>query len=290
MGNEQSNKNLYLLGRIPTNPIALEEIRYLVFGIGSIRGLAFVAAYKKMLQLCRQKNVDLYGQLKGAAGTSVGAIMSLGVCLNIAPNDMYQFFDPLLMAKLNKNYVFEIKCNRMSMISPEPIRQCIKLALANHGFSEKVTFVEFFNKTGKDLRIGAHNMQTDKAEMFSAGSSPNNEIVDAVMASCSMPFIFPAERTGKDCNCYVDGGVSDNFFPLREFPIQCTLGFHLYSQHRNKKLSDVLFLSLSDVEKNRVITIDASKLDALDFQPIPKLKRYIAEQGKLAIKTYFKDL
>jgi len=250
--------------------------------------LAFVTAYKELLSVCRDHGVDdLYAQLEGVAGTSVGAIMSLAVCLAISPSDMLRFFDTALLKQVQDNYISQVKCGRPSYLSSKPIWLKLRNALREHGLSENTTFYDFFRYTGKDLRIGAHNIKSEKGEIFSVYTSPDICVIDAVMASSSMPFVFPAVKTGRTCQCYMDGGTSELFFPMHEFPHQYTLGIYLYDKYRKSNKHKKFFRLLAPKLQDHIISIDVTKLGALQFNLTSKLKDFIANQAISAVRLYF---
>lgn len=289
MGNDNQKKTLYLIERPGNPPIQLSNIKYLIFSVGSIRGLALVAALDQLLLYCKLANIDLYKQVRGLAGSSVGSLVALAICINIKPVEMLDFFDADLFSNL-ANFHVQFLCKQRSVIDTTPFRNKISSTLRQKGFEENITFEELFAKTNKHLHIAAFNLKTKKGEMFGYKKTPKSRVLDAIMASCAMPRIFPpviVDNSDGRGQCYIDGFI-DNELPLREFDdIYSTLAFYLYDAYRKETIGNKLFRSLTAEEKNHVISIDVSKIGSVQFQLTPELMKWIEQQGKRAVSIYF---
>jgi predicted acylesterase/phospholipase RssA len=93
------------------------------------------------------------------------------------------------------------------------------------GIPFEITFAEMAARYGKDLRIAATDLATHRLQVFSAASTPNALVFDAVAASMSIPILFrpqgvrghAAETTATTTSStapprrFVDGGVVDPF-------------------------------------------------------------------------------
>lgn len=115
------------------------------------------------------------------------------------------------------------------------------------GGNERATFADFRRYGFRDLYVTASNASQRRSEMFSAATTPDVAVADAVRMSMSIPLYFRALRFDGsqfgEGDYYVDGGLYDNF-PIRYFDDQrfskknrwyksrinwATLGCYLYT-------------------------------------------------------------
>jgi NTE family protein len=96
--------------------------------------------------------------------------------------------------------------------------------------AKQITFYDLFNLTGVDLVIVGTNVSAHSGRYFSVGHTPDFPVVDAVVLSMSMPFVFKPvlvnthvdsdhvedDYTKSYNGLYVDGGMAQNF-PLHAF-------------------------------------------------------------------------
>jgi NTE family protein len=84
----------------------------------------------------------------------------------------------------------------------------------------QASFTDFQARGFRDLYITAVNLNRHKAEIFSADTTPDVAVADAVLMSSAVPFFFEAIRfDGKSTgngDYYVDGGALSNY-PLTIF-------------------------------------------------------------------------
>lgn len=74
------------------------------------------------------------------------------------------------------------------------------------------TFTDLVQRTGKSLYINATNVNKGCNVIFSADTSPDLPILDAMRASISIPFFFTPWRHPATGEFYCDGGVTE-FYP-----------------------------------------------------------------------------
>ena len=275
MGNTLARKQFYLVDHQPRDPIAFHDIEYLVFSVGSVRGLALLSAYITLLGIAGPLKI------RGVAGVSAGAIMCLLVALGLNENEMRAIptkkrFDQLSRLKPQKI------CNRWSLFDSEPIRDALVEAMTKKHVPPQTTFAQMH----MDIHIFAIDHASDQLVAFSKKTTPNYCVLDAVIASCSMPFVFPA--VPDHARCLIDGAAKESF-PLRTFPSNHTLGFYLYDKYRPDRDHE-FFTSLSEAEKDRIISIDVSRMSALDFHPTNHMLHWIWKQGQEAVFRYFSTL
>ena len=182
-------------------------MEYLVFSGGGINGISFVGT----VHFLRKQ-----GQWKGFAGTSVGALMALMCVLELPMNSMIVIFDDIIKSWGSA----DIQLRSMALVDHSNLRKTVTQPLLLAYNITDITFAELNARTKKSLKICAHNLNHMSTHLFSEEHTPNLSVVAAVVASMSVPFIFPPmEICGE---LFIDGGISANV-PAFAFPPQKTL-------------------------------------------------------------------
>lgn len=81
--------------------------------------------------------------------------------------------------------------------------------LVERKLKKSPTFAELYHHTKKEFYVSAVNKKKNILVRFSHHTFPDVKVLDAIKASCAIPFIF--ERVNILGEPYVDGGVLDNF-------------------------------------------------------------------------------
>ena len=226
----------------------------LVFQGGGVKGLSYAGAYSQMPDSCR---VNVVG------GASAGAIAAALIACGMSKADLESrmrgldletLLDPTALDKMKelKAIAQEIAAlagrasgGNLGMLSVagfwrrnnRSIKRHMNSLLADYGFfvadGLKAWLIQQIGENTKfrditavkDLRIVASDIGRRELRPFSKTYSADKSIVEAVVASASIPFFFhPANVNG----LMVDGGMLSNF-PLRMFETDPypTVGFRL---------------------------------------------------------------
>ncbi|MDD2290004.1 MAG: patatin-like phospholipase family protein [Bacteroidales bacterium] len=152
----------------------------IAFGGGGTRGYYHAGVLKRLLELGYKPQI--------VSGTSVGAIVAAMYAQGLSVESMIDAFNMLtlkdfLAPRIPKEYLTDSK----------PVRLIL----------EKTLQAKTFEALEIPLKIVATCLESGKEVVFESGS-----LIDAVIASCSVPVVFPPVRIqGKH---YVDGGVIRN--------------------------------------------------------------------------------
>lgn len=250
----------------PEKPI--HEIEYLVFSVGSIRGLAFIDAYDELLR----HRPETRQNLRGLAGSSAGALMCLAIALRLSREEMLRFFREKQWFLITPWRV-QMSCGALSLIDTTLLRAAMHEMFVSKNLDPKVTFSQFMKRIPLDLRIMTYNRSAQQGQVFSATTTPQAPVLDAVLASCSMPILMPPVWI--QGACYVDGYLADSL-PLLDFPRDKTLGFFLQDLR-----------STPPRPGYHVICICVARLSFLEFNPGPELRSWVLQQGREAVDAYF---
>lgn len=204
--------------------------RNLVFKGGGVRGIAYMGALEVLEKVGVLKNI------KRVAGTSSGAIAAALVSFGKNTLETLALFDTLDMQKVpqraingsgkniillknSENYtrLFE----KFGWYSSTYFHNWLRSIIAKQCRGDPgATFIDFQKLGYRDLHIVASNISRHRAEVFSAGNTPDVSVADAVRMSMSIPLLFEALRfDGKKMGAgdyYVDGGLFNNY-PIHVF-------------------------------------------------------------------------
>lgn len=321
---------------IQTSPqIPVFPFRNLVFKGGGMKGTAYLGVLRAL------DNEDILKQIERVAGSSVGAITAMLLSFN---NDIDETVT--LMETLDYSLVPQIKSGseakgkdwvpkfidkEISRISGDV--EAIQRLVSRYGWytseyfyswlketiarncqqNPLATFADFRSMGFKDLYVVGTNMSKLAVQIFSADTTPDVPVANAIRISMSIPLFFESMRFDGnqlgDGDLFVDGGV------LLNYPIQLfdhpryssgnlwfrnginweTLGFYLYSFTENfaeeaqiqnyrdfiSHLYESYNISLQIAEidnnplnRNRTVIINTLDVHSTDFNLSPEDEQY----------------
>lgn len=272
----------------------MKKIENLVFKGGGVLGAAYVGAFQALqdARLAGNSQTAALGNVKRVAGTSAGSIFGALVSLGYSAEDIAKILNELQFSQFVP----------LSSLTPEgfsgaPFLQWMENQVKEKLGSPTATFAVLKEKLEtdnhfKDLHV--FSMQVPKSGIveFSAETTPDVPIAQAVRASMSIPFFFvPWQFSGdlgqKYPGPFIDGGVAFNY-PIPTFDdlqqISNTLG---------------LFLAdMGDTQQGLILTIIHMIEDALGLSQtvrliIERLYRLIVDlesQGQAVTDDLVADL
>ena len=115
-------------------------------------------------------------------------------------------------AKNKLGHIYQLY-NTHGLYGLKEFTETLRPALQGKDMTTKITFQEFYDRTGIDVHFTVTEMNKCQAIDFSYKTHPNQSLVEACYMSCCYPFGFaPIYRDG--C-CYLDGGIV-NDYPLHD--------------------------------------------------------------------------
>ena len=183
-------------------------IKHLVFSGGGPAGLVLYGAAKKLNDGCWDIR-----NIKSIYGTSVGAFISVIISLNYDWDWTDDYFIKRPWEKiLNIEPLTIINAyNTKGLINDSFICEAMLPLLEAKGLNKNTTFKELYDYNNIDIHMYATNLNGDRMSNvdISHKSFPDLTIVKGLSMSTAYPFIFcPVIENG---NCYIDGGVLNNF-------------------------------------------------------------------------------
>ena len=160
----------------------------IAFGGGGTRGYYHAGVLKRLLELGYRPQI--------VSGTSVGAIVAALYAQGLSTENMLDAFNVLTL----KDFL-EPRIPKEYLTDSKPVRKIL----------ERTLMAKTFEELKIPLKIVTTCLESSKEVVFEKGP-----LIDAIIASCSVPVVFPPVRIqGKH---YVDGGVIRNVpaYPIRK--------------------------------------------------------------------------
>lgn len=213
----------------------------LVISGGSTSGITIVG---RLCRLLHEKKIDL-NSVKNFSGVSIGALICYFIILGYKPVDIFSIIiNNDIPGFFTKNFsplsgfigggfysLKKFKQKIFDTVGVEKSKLCYRDLVC------------------KNFLCTAYNLDKKNYEIFSPQTTPDMNILDSVIMSCSIPLVF--EPTIYKGNRYVDGGIINNF-PLKEtrenfnctkiLGIICVKNYNNYTPPNIWRFSDILTL------------------------------------------------
>lgn len=234
--------------------LKINNIKNIVFSGGGLKGWAYIGTLRALYELVPHDNIE------ECTGASIGSLFALLYILKINWASILQIIINLDFKEVADIDIDSILVNQ-SMIAGEKYSDII-IKLCENKINKKTTFKEFYEHTGIKYTVPALNISKRERMYFNYINTPDTKILDAIIASSSVPVLFPAYCI--DNNYYYDGGLFDNT-PSKNTEELGTLCFCLCDSHEMDQTVKILSLihTLSEL-LNRTKTNNNIKLCVLD--------------------------
>ena len=182
-----------------------------VFEGGSSKGIVYVGA----LRALREKKI--LGGIKRFSGTSAGALVAALLALDFSVEEVYVAMKTLLGAiqdlgdGVSLVELFRLYTS-LGANHSNPIEEVLKEVIGKR-YDPEITLKEAYAITRKYLVIVTCNVNRECPVYLHASAFPNVKIVDALLASISIPILFVPRKYDflGDEDYYDDGGTVDNY-------------------------------------------------------------------------------
>ncbi len=220
----------------------MESIDTLVLSGGGARGLAFCGAFDELNRLFRQTYLrDIRTQVKRFRGCSIGALFAFLILVGASGNDIQGVFETMDWHRVIslKDMVVSSMADppRLGIIGTEKFEQLLTNLIHSCWpelpIPESLNFVSLYELTKYTLEVVATKFPEGELTIFSRETTPETTIIDALVASMSLPGLFPPRQISG--NFYLDGGLLMNY-PVEGCDPLKTIGFRLV-QHRENVMN-----------------------------------------------------
>jgi predicted acylesterase/phospholipase RssA len=239
----------------------------LVFSSGGAKAFPVFLAVLKELVSTRRVH---FPYIRRAQGTSAGAAVAMCVALRLGIDAIEEIAEGAIKDASNMELYPPSLFVSMGLNDGSSLETNLKAAFTKADLDSSMTFADLHLARQVDLVVVASNILDGSAVIFSKETTPSCRVVDGVIASMTIPFVFSPRKVMIDSNpiVCVDGAISDPF-PLGTRPTtpkcdeKTTIGVRVYSTRQMVKdpteVSDVLSMGW------HLFVLMFTKLEACDF-------------------------
>jgi NTE family protein len=269
---------------------------------GGIKGFAHIGALEVLEERGYLKAVREY------IGISAGALCAMCLSIGCSLSEMrmiVQLLDFGLLRDLDPETILTFP-ESFGLDTGENLTKLVVAILRAKKLPPAITFGELAEKKlGPALRIFVTNLNTCRAQEFSAAASPDAEVRFALTASMCIPIYFKPVQHPRTGHYLVDGGVICHS-PLKFLnpeEQEHTLSITFDDSHKPKEEIQSLFMFLGqlyytlDYQYNEelvagrhynTIFIDCGAFRSLHFEAEAEEKTRIMDQGRLATEKFLR--
>jgi predicted acylesterase/phospholipase RssA len=177
-------------------------MKYLAVGPGSMGFFILLGAISKL------KQSGELADLEEISGSSAGGLLALLFLL--AKGDTVKILDYSLTVQIKSIMKPSIRTFLKSygLVSVHKVRKVFSEALREFTGKDDLTFKELFELNPIKLHLNSFCVDLMKTVYFSVDTSPDMSVLDAVCATCAMPFLFEPVKL-KDGWRYADGATAE---------------------------------------------------------------------------------
>lgn len=175
------------------------KLTSIVLSSGGVYGLQMLYVLDKLDSMGALSTVQHW------SGVSIGSICSLFMNIGVKPIELVP-----LIQKVPTSFTLTPQSilstpDTFGLVSHTPFRRLLETVLEQKGILPNITFCQLFRFTKQTLSIFATNLDTNSLTAFNHQTTPDVYILDAIMASCSIPIVFPPFSIQKQT--YIDGAI-----------------------------------------------------------------------------------
>ena len=252
-------------------------IKNIILAGGGFKGWAYIGTIQALNEL-----ID-FGGIQSITGVSIGSVFSLFYLLRIP-------YEILLDTIMNLNFKDMIDIDIDNILINQSIIDGVKYAcmikeIMSLKIDPDITFIQLYRYTSILFTVAALNINDSKVEYFNYQNTPDIKLIDAIVASSSLPFLFPPYKINN--KYYYDGGLCNNCpvnlvdeldsiaFDISHTNNDNSSNFKLYDLlmsltmmsnklHFNSK-SDIIYQILDSRFKNETVNINQTRDDIFNI-------------------------
>lgn len=284
----------------------------LVLEGGGVKGIAYVGALEVLDEMNKLEKIE------NVAGTSAGAITACLVALRYSAADIKKIVFDLDFNSFEDHKNPLRVATKYGLYAGDAFLKWITGLIERKGLPATATFSDLQKGGFRNLKVFATDLYTKSIQEFSAATTPDTILAEAVRASMSIPLFFKSWKFSNNKpndHIYVDGGVLLNFpintFNDKEHRLGHTLGLHLDNLSGEQKVNafgydhigkyirslfdtllkaQVVEFEEDPEEMKHTIRIDDLGVSATDFALSDKVKNELIAQGKKAANAFFSSV
>jgi len=264
----------------------------LVIGGGSYKGLIFLGVLHYLFKSGKISNITNF------YGCSIGSVFGIFIIMKVEPSKLYEYIMDIQFSQYT-NMDVNLLLNNFTLMG-NSFFDYWETVFKTYEESE-ITIVEFNKKYDCKINIASSCINTRRTTIFNEEDHPDVKVFDAMVASCSIPFVFPPRKIG-DCY-YIDGECKCYYESFNESIDDDTVIIKLHDisfsgdamTHFSGYIKEVLCTLTQGVELKRndltlTVEIPEKFLDKFDFSELSnKDKTELFLSGIRQGQIFYKD-
>ena len=179
-------------------------MKNLVLSGGGVNGIIHLGVLKLLDEHKLLDNISNY------CGSSVGSVIIFQLCLGYTYNDIMYLLTKIKTSLYIDENIFSF-FEEYGLCNLNKLQIYLQSLLEIKYKTKKITYIELYNLTKKTLNIMAICINKNEEILFNHINTPNIDVIDSIIASSSIPFVFPPKKIESDY--YIDA------FYVNDFPI-----------------------------------------------------------------------
>jgi NTE family protein len=175
-------------------------IKNIIFSGGGLKGWAYIGTMRALEEYVKLNDI------KTVSGTSIGSVFGLFYVIGIKWEFLLDFFMNLDFKSMIDIDIDNILINQ-SVMKGNKYKKVIQEIMSTK-IDPNLTFMDLHKYSKILYSVTSLNISNCKVEYFNYLTTPDVKVIDAILASSSLPFLFPAYKI-KD-KYYYDGGICNN--------------------------------------------------------------------------------
>ena len=183
------------------------KIKHIVISGGGAMGLSFYGALKES----NKQGIWIQEDIETIYATSIGTVIAVSISLGYSWEILDDFYIKRPWQQLFK---FDLpsmmnSVQNQGLFSPTIVRDLFASLLNGKNISLDITLLDFYQLTKKDFHFITTEYHSFSVEDISYKTHPEWKLLDAIYASCCLPFVFAPLY--KDNKIYLDGGIKMHY-------------------------------------------------------------------------------
>jgi len=175
-------------------------LKNIIFSGGGFKGWAYIGTLKALGEYIPFENIEQ------VVGVSIGSLFGLLYVLQMDPDFLLDFIINLNFKDIIDIDIDSILINQ-SIFRGEKFTEILR-EIISFKIDPDITFGDLKKHSKILFTVNALNITDSKLEYFNYNITPKIKVIDAIRASCSLPFLFPSYCINN--KYYFDGGICNN--------------------------------------------------------------------------------
>ena len=207
-----------------SNPLGRFSFKGLCISSGGLNGLYYLGVLDYHYGKKNLNHITHY------SGTSIGSFINLLLIIGYTPKEIFIYICKYDILAQFSNYSFSYLLENHALLDIDILKNYVEKIILDK-INYIPTLLELYNMFGKVFYSASYNLTNscESSVYFSHFTHPDMLVSDAVVCSCSVPFLFSKTKLKEDT--YVDGAIFDptpvkvllEHFDQEDYPLILTI-------------------------------------------------------------------